>query len=611
MRRFRAALLALGLVLIAAAAGAGTLAERARGTLDHDLRLAGASRVTALDDYAERARAVTLVASHSDAFADFYEAGGTREQRIRGEVGEEGLMPAVHLALSDLGVLFPNDVGAAGFIDRNGAENAVVVRGRDVDPDELSKDRSDLPFFDRAFELPFEKVYQSAPYPSAETDEWVVSFAAKVARSADVSPALIHFDVPVESIRLALYSEDPSYRVRVVDLLDGRVIIDSKHPQDVDAPLGQPDDRSLRWVQTAADGLAHSESGQRHVVELARATANVATSWAVVVSVEEPTGLWAAPTAPGPVSLLVAGVVLLALSVVGYVRHGRQMHRAARRDELTHLHNRMAVREIADSVLVRERSLAVILFDLDRFKHVNDSLGHHAGDHLLAVIASRLAEVVRDADDVVARLGGDEFVVLARGLHDMAAVRSMCERIAVPSPSRSPSTASTSPSGRASASRWRPTTVATSASSCRAPTSRCTTPSAGAPGGRSTATTWLAATVTSSSWTPTCAGRWTRGRWRSTSSPASRSTPAGWSAPRRWCAGSTRRAASCSPASSCRSPRPPAPSRRSPAWCSRSRSTWSPSGGQRPRRAGLGQRLRARRQRPGLRRAGRRRARCP
>ncbi len=430
MRRFRAALLALGLVLIAAAAGAGTLAERARGTLDHDLRLAGASRVTALDDYAERARAVTLVASHSDAFADFYEAGGTREQRIRGEVGEEGLMPAVHLALSDLGVLFPNDVGAAGFIDRNGAENAVVVRGRDVDPDELSKDRSDLPFFDRAFELPFEKVYQSAPYPSAETDEWVVSFAAKVARSADVSPALIHFDVPVESIRLALYSEDPSYRVRVVDLLDGRVIIDSKHPQDVDAPLGQPEDRSLRWVQTAADGLAHSESGQRHVVELARATANVATSWAVVVSVKEPTGPWAAPTAPGPVSLLVAGVVLLALSVVGYVRHGRQMHRAARRDELTHLHNRMAVREIADSVLVRERSLAVILFDLDRFKHVNDSLGHHAGDHLLAVIASRLAEVVRDADDVVARLGGDEFVVLARGLHDMAAVRSMCERIA-------------------------------------------------------------------------------------------------------------------------------------------------------------------------------------
>jgi diguanylate cyclase len=150
---------------------------------------------------------------------------------------------------------------------------------------------------------------------------------------------------------------------------------------------------------------------------------------AVVVSVKEATGPWAAPTSLGPISLLVAGCLSLALSVLGYVRHGRQMHRAARRDELTLLHNRMAAREIADTLLVRERSLAVILFDLDRFKHVNDSLGHHAGDHLLAVIAGRLAEVVREADDVVARLGGDEFVVLARGLRDMAAVRSVCERI--------------------------------------------------------------------------------------------------------------------------------------------------------------------------------------
>ena len=50
MHRFRAALLALGLVLAAAAAGTGILAERSRGLLDHDLKLAGASRVTALDD---------------------------------------------------------------------------------------------------------------------------------------------------------------------------------------------------------------------------------------------------------------------------------------------------------------------------------------------------------------------------------------------------------------------------------------------------------------------------------------------------------------------------------------------------------------------------------
>ncbi|HEX7188646.1 MAG TPA: bifunctional diguanylate cyclase/phosphodiesterase [Actinomycetes bacterium] len=429
MRRFRAALLALGLLLVTAGVAAGALAERAGGDLDHDLSLAGASRVTAVDDYAERARAVTLVASHSAAFADFYDAPGSRDERIRGQAGNPNLMIRVHTALSDLGVLFPDDVASAGFVDRTGAENAAVVRGESTDHVYLSPDQSDLPFFDRTFELPYEKVYQSKPYRSPATEEWVVSFSAKVLFSADVAPAVIHFDVTVESFRLALYDEDPGYRVRVVDLLDGRVIIDSKHPQDVSAPLGQPDDRSLRWVQTARDGELRTSDGQRHVVERARAASNIATSWAVVVSVDELTGAWAGPTSLGPVSLLTAGLLLLAFSVVGYVRQGRMMHRAARRDELTLLHNRMSAREIADTLLVRERSLAVILFDLDRFKHVNDSLGHRAGDHLLAVIASRLAEVVREPDDVVARLGGDEFVVLARGLRDMAAVQAMCERI--------------------------------------------------------------------------------------------------------------------------------------------------------------------------------------
>jgi diguanylate cyclase (GGDEF)-like protein len=71
----------------------------------------------------------------------------------------------------------------------------------------------------------------------------------------------------------------------------------------------------------------------------------------------------------------------------------------------------------------------VILFDLDRFKHVNDSLGHHAGDHLLSVLGQRLAEVVREPDDVVARLGGDEFVVLARGMHTEDTISVLCERL--------------------------------------------------------------------------------------------------------------------------------------------------------------------------------------
>lgn len=432
MQRFRAALLALGLLLVAAGTAAAVLAEEAGQKLDADLQMAAASRVAAIDDFAERARAVTLVASRSAAFTNFYRSGGTREQRIRGESGDESLMPAVHRALTDVGLLFSDSLAAAGFIDRSGAENAVVVRDPHmyrVRPDDLSQDRAGAPFFDRAFELPYGTVYQSAPYRSEASGEWVVSNATKVDTGPGVSPALVHFEFTIESFREALYSPRPGLRVRVVDLLDGRVIIDSAVPQDVGRPLGNPADRSLRWVQTSPDGRVGSAAGMRHAVRIVRPGTNVATSWALVASVEEPIGPWSGRTSAGPLTLGGLGTVLLVLSGVGFARHSRSMRRAARNDDLTGLRNRMAAREAAEELLAGDRELAVMLLDLDRFKTVNDTLGHHAGDHLLAVIAQRLAEVVREPDDVVARLGGDEFVVLARRVHDDRSVRVLCERL--------------------------------------------------------------------------------------------------------------------------------------------------------------------------------------
>ncbi|MEO7981444.1 MAG: hypothetical protein ABI807_11210, partial [Sporichthyaceae bacterium] len=95
MQRIRAALLALGLVAVLAGLGSGSLASRLVGDRDHDLRLAGASRVTALDDYAERARSASLLASHSAAFTNFYRAPGSLADRIEGRTGEDDLMPRV------------------------------------------------------------------------------------------------------------------------------------------------------------------------------------------------------------------------------------------------------------------------------------------------------------------------------------------------------------------------------------------------------------------------------------------------------------------------------------------------------------------------------------
>ncbi len=106
--------------------------------------------------------------------------------------------------------------------------------------------------------------------------------------------------------------------------------------------------------------------------------------------------------------------------------------RHAMYDELSGLPNRALFRERLQNAWNQSRrrpdvQLAVLFLDLDRFKLVNDSAGHDAGDALLRSAASRLAAAVRPGD-TVARLGGDEFAILLEGLTDVAAAVQIAER---------------------------------------------------------------------------------------------------------------------------------------------------------------------------------------
>lgn len=92
-------------------------------------------------------------------------------------------------------------------------------------------------------------------------------------------------------------------------------------------------------------------------------------------------------------------------------RKAAELHRRAYTDGLTGLPNRARFLEELDTSLADTRTPAVLFCDLDRFKVVNDSLGHQAGDELLTKLGRRLAEVT-EAHGLVARLGGDEFVGL-------------------------------------------------------------------------------------------------------------------------------------------------------------------------------------------------------
>ena len=113
------------------------------------------------------------------------------------------------------------------------------------------------------------------------------------------------------------------------------------------------------------------------------------------------------------------GVVVLHTDITERKRYEHELAHQALHDPLTGLPNRALLADRLERALARAQpniaSLGVLIADLDRFKAVNDALGHAAGDRLLVAIASRLQNLVGPAE-TVARLGGDEFVILCEGL---------------------------------------------------------------------------------------------------------------------------------------------------------------------------------------------------
>jgi diguanylate cyclase (GGDEF)-like protein len=115
-----------------------------------------------------------------------------------------------------------------------------------------------------------------------------------------------------------------------------------------------------------------------------------------------------------------------------HLTHARRVEYLAYHDGLTALPNRGLFNKLLSQAISQarryHRELAVAFIDLDRFKQINDTLGHEAGDELLKEVANRLKTCVRDSD-TVARLGGDEFVVLLTELGDERYAATVAQKI--------------------------------------------------------------------------------------------------------------------------------------------------------------------------------------
>ncbi len=180
-----------------------------------------------------------------------------------------------------------------------------------------------------------------------------------------------------------------------------------------------PDDLSITQVKLQAlllGKIANCQMEQRYVHKLGR---TVWTSWSV--------------SAAGDVQSKNANLIFQLQDITGRKLAEQKLQHEATHDALTGLPNRAYfMTRLTEALQVSKRSpahnVSVLFIDLDRFKIVNDSLGHIMGDRLLISISKRLRDCMRPAD-TVARLGGDEFTILVEGIHDLDEVTRIAERI--------------------------------------------------------------------------------------------------------------------------------------------------------------------------------------
>lgn len=115
-------------------------------------------------------------------------------------------------------------------------------------------------------------------------------------------------------------------------------------------------------------------------------------------------------------------------SIIDSSRGDEKLRKMAMFDHLTRLHNRVAMESEMIAMTNAQTPFALLYIDLDRFKNINDTLGHHIGDYVLKEVATNLLQLCR-AEDIVARVGGDEFSIVLKGQSSERVVGEFTDRL--------------------------------------------------------------------------------------------------------------------------------------------------------------------------------------
>jgi diguanylate cyclase (GGDEF)-like protein len=291
----------------------------------------------------------------------------------------------------------------------------------------------------------------SADLLRAEAESTAITWAATLQTAADEIPSMIAGAAP--SARTERLLKDAShlgdvYRFRIWSR-DGRLVFTSERFNSIAKPAGIASRYGKRIADSVIAGSPFTrvrtggEPGVPH--DFSVSCIPIRRNGLVIGVVEvymDQTGdrnLYEKFLLLTEIIIVIA--VLLAGGLPAYMVYRKmEAHRAAQaeamflaeNDSLTGIPNRRRLGEAAKSALSSARRskthVAALLLDVDKFKDINDSFGHAAGDEVLRTFAARLRSAIRE-EDMVARLGGDEFVVLQVGIGQPDGAAHLAERL--------------------------------------------------------------------------------------------------------------------------------------------------------------------------------------